>query len=252
MQKKNQIRVAPTAGFIPAMLEGSFATAIENRFAQMNNQLAREGRLTNDPMALLLTSLRDDLKAEGLTFERVVPAVQVVTQTTHQTVTTTQGAPQTTPSIAPKAMAAPKAPKETSAVAPQERARECKPEQLMTLQVPGSVNDNAIYGTDSKGRRLAPYGVKLDGSPMKRRGRVAEEHETQAVMPEPQPKATQAVVVQAVARPVPVQGTIQAVPFLIDFNGPKKATAAAAPTETATEDDDDLDTILGDLKEINV
>jgi len=38
-----------------------------------------------------------------------------------------------------------------------------------------TVASDAPYGRDSKGKALAPYGVKLDGTPAKRRGRKAVE-----------------------------------------------------------------------------
>lgn len=230
MQKKNvtsTVQTAQTAQYLPAMLEGAYATSLENRIAQMNNHLAREGRMSNDPLVQIMIGMRHDLKAEGLTFERQVP----------------QFAPVVAPQVhaAPVETAAPKAPRASTQGAPKAAAttapkaafmvREIKSDQLATIQVPGSETDVAPYGTDKQGRVLAPYGVKTDGSPARRRGRVAAaSDEPQATMPEP-------VKAEVVAEAATAND--------ISFDD---ASTAEAPTVAASDiEDEDFDALLSEL-----
>lgn len=165
---------------IPAMLEGSFGSVVENRIAEMNNQLAREGRLTNDPLAVALRNMRLSLRDAGFTFDRVPPGATVTPAAPVAPKAAAPKAPAKT-AAAPKATATPKA----AAPAATKKARKIKEEQLAELQVAGTVSEAAPYGTDAEGRPLAPYGVKQDGVPMKRRGRVKET----PVAPTPKAKA---------------------------------------------------------------
>lgn len=225
MQKKNVTSTVQTAQYLTAMLEGAYATSLENRIAQMNNQLAREGRMSNDPLVQIMLGLRHDLKAEGCTFERQVPQFAPVAP-----VASVQAAPVEAPKAPrPATQAAPKAatatPKVTFTV------REIKAEQLASVQVPGSETDIAIYGTDKQGRVLAPYGLKNDGSPARRRGRVAAtaSDEPQATMPEP-------------AKAAPVQAAPAAT---IEFD---EETVAATPVIAASEiEDEDFDALLNGI-----
>jgi hypothetical protein len=161
-----------TAQPLAPMLENSFSTALENRFAELNNQLAREGRLTNDPMVLALRGIRRSLAEDhGVTFERVPVKGAVVAPAP-------VAAPKATAAKATKTAAAPKASKvTTTAAAPTtgkaRKALKIKEEQIASLQVAGSVSEASPYGCDADGRPLAPYGIKNDGTPMRRRGRVA-------------------------------------------------------------------------------
>jgi len=220
---------------IPALLEGSFGTSIENRIAEINNQLAREGRLTNDPLAVALRSLRGSLKEHGFSFERVTPgAVTTVTPVA-------TAAPKAAKANAPKAAAAPKAnaPKAAPAAAApttHTKARAIKPEQIEEMQVAGSVSETAPYGLDDKGRALAPYGIKNDGvTPMKRRGRVAA-----APAAAPEPKAAKAP--KATAAPVAVEEETEEEPETVEA-----AASAVAEAEEETETEDDLDDLLSGL-----
>jgi len=209
---------------IPALLEGSFSTAVENRIAEINNHLAREGRLTNDPLAVMLRALRTDLKATGFTFERVLPGVEtpVVTSTAN---------------AAPKKNAAPKVQKAQAAPVSTGSVRVITPEEIDSLQVAGSVDEEngAPYGKDAEGRALAPYGVKKDGSPMKRRGRVAAEESTEST-PAPTQKAAPA--------PTPVQA-VEAAPEAVETASTE--TEEVSAEETAAGDFDDLESVLADL-----
>lgn len=217
---------------IPALLEGSFSTAVENRVAEINNHLAREGRLTNDPLAILFRALRTDLKAAGYSFDRVPLGTETVVS----------AAPANAPkSNAPKKNAAPKAQKTQAAPVSTGSVRVITPEEIDTLQVAGSVDEEngAPYGKDSEGRALAPYGVKKDGSPMKRRGRVAAEESTESA-----PAPTQ----KAAPTPSPAATPVQAVEA-----APEAVEAASTETEevsaeeTAAGDFDDLESVLADL-----
>jgi len=152
------------------MLAGSFATELENRFAELNNLLALQGVLTSDPLAIALSGIRRGAREIGVTFERVVPtAAPVVTAPVAKPATTKAAtAPVSKPAKGGKAASTEAAP------APKARkARVIKEDQIATLQVAGSVSEAAPYGTDADGRPLAPYGIKNDGVPMKRRGRTA-------------------------------------------------------------------------------
>jgi len=210
-KNKSQQTRTHTPKPIPALLEGSFSTAVENRIAEMNNHLAREGRLTNDPLAVMLRALRTDLKATGaFSFERVLPG-------------TTTPIPTTVEANAPRKNAAPKKnapPKKANTVqVSSDSVRVISPDEIESLQVEGSVDEEngAPNGKDAEGRALAPYGVKKDGSPMKRRGRVAAEDSEES-----EAQAAQAV---------------EAAP-----------EAVTAPTESeAASDFDDLDSVLADL-----
>lgn len=220
-KNKSQQTRTHTPKPIPALLEGSFSTAVENRIAEMNNHLAREGRLTNDPLAVMLRALRTDLKATGaFSFERVLPG-------------TTTPIPTTVEANAPRKNAAPKKnapPKKANTVqVSSDSVRVISPEEIESLQVEGSVDEEngAPYGKDAEGRALAPYGVKKDGSPMKRRGRVAAEDSEES---EAQAAPTQAAPTQAAQ-------AVEAAP-----------EAVTAPTESeAASDFDDLDSVLADL-----
>jgi hypothetical protein len=139
------------------MLEESFSTAVENRVAELNNLLAREGRTTSDPMALALRGIRVALRDFGVTFERrvIAPVTAAV-------------APKTAAPTTTKVAATPAAP-----TGKARKARTIKEDQIVTLQMAGTISEAAPYGCDDTGRPLAPYGVKNDGVPMKRRGRTA-------------------------------------------------------------------------------
>lgn len=161
-----------------SMLVGSFATELENRFAEMNNLLALQGVTTSDPLAIALAGIRRGAK-EFVTFDRIVPGV------------TPSAAP------APKAAATKAAPAKatasaasTAAATKVRKAREISEDKLASLQVAGSISEAAPYGTDAEGRPLAPYGVKNDGVPKLRRGRKAAE--TVEAAPAPKAKAAKA------------------------------------------------------------
>lgn len=222
---------------IPALLEGSFSTAVENRIAEINNHLAREGRLTNDPLAIMIRALRTDLKATGFTFERVLPGFET------PAVSTVNAAPNN----APKKNAAPKAQNtqtqttttttsttKVSSVS-SDSVRVITPEEIDSLQVAGSVDEEngAPYGKDAEGQSLAPYGVKKDGSPMKRRGRVAAEESTEST-----PTPTQ----KAAPTPASVQA-VDAAPEAVEAASAEESSAE----ETAAGDFDDLESVLADL-----
>ncbi len=166
---------------IPAMLEGAFSTVIENRVAELNNQLAREGRLTNDPLAVSLRNLRIALKEQGFSFERIpVGAAPVAAAPAAPAPAKARQAPAKTKTTPP-------------AAGPTKKVRTIKEEQIEALQVPGSVSETAPYGTDADGRPLAPYGVKQDGTPMKRRGRRKETPAAAPAKAAPSKPAAQAV-----------------------------------------------------------
>ena len=223
-KNKSQQTRTHTPKPIPALLEGSFATAVENRIAELNNHLAREGRLTNDPLAVLVRALRTDLKAAGFSFDRVIHA------------STTPAIPQkanAAPKNAPKKNAAPKAQKPQTAAVSSDSVHVISPEEIEFLQVEGSVDEEngAPYGKDADGRLLAPYGVKKDGSPMKRRGRVAAEETTQEAAPTPK-------------APAPAAQTAP--------TSPVQAVEASAETVESTDEDptkdfDELEAVLADL-----
>lgn len=189
---------------IPAMLEGSFGTTIENRIAELNNQLAREGRLTNDPLAVSLRNVRIALKEQGFTFERVLTGAAPTTPAPVQTAAPVKRT-TTTKTTAPAVTTGP-------------RAREIDEKQIDTLQVAGTVSEEAPYGRDASGRALAPYGVKKDGIPMKRRGRVAAAPVVAAA-----PKPTTAAATAAVDEE--------------DAELESEVDAAQAALEASTEDD---------------
>ena len=209
---------------IAPMLEDSFSTAVENRVAELNNLLAREGRTTSDPMALALRGIRVALRDFGVTFER-----RVVTPVT---VAVAPKAAAPAPKAAPAKAATPKAttkaaPTPAAPTAKARKARTIKEDQIATLQVAGSISEAAPYGTDSDGRPLAPYGVKNDGTPMKRRGRTAAA-----------PKVEEAPAARASA-PVaeaPAEAASEA------------SEESAEPSgETAVPAEDDLDGLLAGL-----
>lgn len=155
------------------MLENAFASALENRFAEVNNHLAREGRLTNDPIVLALRGVRRALTEDhGITFERVsVKPVAVAPAATPKVTKGAKGAAKATP-VAKTTKVAATAPATTGR---QPKPRTIKEAQISELQVAGSIDEAvAPYGRDEAGRALAPYGIKNDGiTPMKRRGRTA-------------------------------------------------------------------------------
>lgn len=160
---------------IPAMLEGAFSTRLENIIAEMNNTLARENRLTNDPAFVMLVTVRKELVKEGIaTFERssgveAAPAPKPKSRKGKGNKTTTTPPPAA----------------DTPAV------REIEESELEALAVDGTVSDEAPYGRDSKGVALAPYGVKLNGAPKKRRGRPVEAPETTEDTPEAEASGTE-------------------------------------------------------------
>lgn len=142
---------------IPAMLEGAFSTRLENIIAEMNNTLARENRLTNDPAFVMLMTVRKELVKEGIaTFQRSGVETAPAPAPKSSKVKGTNGKSDTPPA-APSAV------------------REIEESELEALAVDDTVSDEAPYGRDSKGIALAPYGVKLSGVPKKRRGRKAVE-----------------------------------------------------------------------------
>lgn len=236
--QKNPTSTTQTATLLPAMLEGAYATSLENRIAQMNNQLAREGRTSNDPLVRIMLALRHDLKVEGCTFERQIPGMTATVAAPAPVMTTAPvmiTAP--TPKVRTSSQGAPKATTKTATTVTVQNIREIKPEQLEALQVPGSENEVAIYGTDKNGRVLAPFGVKNDGTPMRRRGRVAAatvaSDEPSATMPEP----------RVIAAPVADDD--------LDFDVDAVQTAATTTTETVSEefasDDDEIAELLKEI-----
>jgi hypothetical protein len=220
---------------IPAMLEGSFGSAIENRIAEMNNQLAREGRLTNDPLAVSLRNIRVALREQGFTFDRVAPGT-VATPTPTPAPKAAAPAAKTAPAKAPAAKTTKAPTKEAAAPATTKvKVRKIKPEQIEELQLAGSVSETAPYGTDAEGRLLAPYGVKNDGTPMKRRGRVAA------------PKAETAETAAPVASTPAVEETAEDAEVAAAEAALSEDDSEADVGEGTSVGDEDLDDLLKDL-----
>lgn len=146
-----------TPNLIPAMLEGGFSSKLENLIAAKNNELARQGLMTDAPEFVFLQQIRKELVQEGIaSFNRVgvtptetpAPAPRKRRQTKAKAKATT---PQTEPTV---------------------QVREVdKNSDWEALVVEGSVSDDAPYGQDENGLALAPYGVKKNGVPKLRRGR---------------------------------------------------------------------------------
>jgi len=146
------------------MLEGGFSTRLENFVADMNNQLAREGKLTTDPAYVMLKTIRRELiRSNVATFERGTAPTEAPVATATATAAPAATAPK-------KRRTRNKPPAATPSAAP---VRVIEEEELEALAVGGTVSDAAPYGCDAEGVALAPYGVKLNGVPKKRRGRVA-------------------------------------------------------------------------------
>lgn len=213
------------------MLAGSFATELENRFAELNNLLALQGVLTSDPLAIALSGIRRGAREIGVTFERVVPtATPVVTAPVAAKAQVTKTA--ATPASKPAATAKPAkggkaATTEAAPAAKPRKARAIKEDQIAALQVAGSVSEAAPYGTDSDGRPLAPYGVKNDGVPMKRRGRTA------SAKPAAAPAA---------------RSTVSEAPAVAAPEETEEAAPASGETEApAVTSGDDLDDLLAGL-----
>jgi len=217
---------------IPAMLEGAFATELENRIAVFNNTLAREGRLTSDPGYEMLSSIKKELVSLGVvTFSRT-------------------------------AVAAPSASAEEEAPAPKRRrrkatkeepatvvaAREIDASEIEALQVEGSVTDSAPYGADAEGHPLAPYGVKKNGQPMRRRGRAAP------VQTAPEAGSTgqeQEQEDDATAH-LPPATEHSAAPVTAEASSEEDTTEEDTTEEDTTEEeeeeeDEDFDALLADL-----
>ena len=153
---------------IPAMLPGAFGTKLENQFAEINNELALQGHTTADPIYQMLQKVQRILVSEGVcTFERAVGGVPAAE-------TETQAAPAPTKrrKRTSRKTKAPTPPPAATGV-DLGLSRVIEESEIAALQVEGSVDDDAPYGRDSEGLALAPYGVKLSGLPMKRRGRKA-------------------------------------------------------------------------------
>lgn len=176
-----------------SMLVGSFATELENRFAEMNNLLALQGVTTSDPLAIALAGIRRGAK-EFVTFDRIVPGATTTAAATPKAAT-----PKAAPAKATAPAASPAA--SPAAATKVRKAREISEDKLASLQVAGSISEAAPYGTDAEGRPLAPYGVKNDGVPKLRRGRKAAET-VEAAAPAPKAKATAKAAPAAAAETV--------------------------------------------------
>lgn len=220
---------------LPALLVGGFATSVENRLAEINNYLAIEGRLTDDPLAVLLRGLRRDLKESGFTFERVAQG-QPVAQTPRSQGTRSQGARQGSRS---QGQGARKAASKAAAPEVTVTSREITEDEIASLQLAGSISDVAPYGTDSEGLALAPYGIKKNGAPMLRRGRRAEgtKETTPQEAPAPVTNLAPAPVLPPVAEVSPV--TVPTVPAVTT-----PSMAIPTPEAATSEDTDDLDALL--------
>jgi len=183
MSNQTKTRKTRTPKPIPAMLPEAFATAIENRIAEFNNTLAREGRLTDDPAYVMLRSIRRELVNLGVaTFVRTASGASATP--------TAEAAPKAKTAKKRRTRRAAKAAPAAPSVPVHVIEGDDKEAQVAALQVAGSVSDNAPYGLDASGAALAPYGVKKNGVPMKRRGAPAkhkaeETTETADLMPAP-------------------------------------------------------------------
>lgn len=209
--KMNQQRVSHP---LAPMLVGSFASELENRFAEMNNLLALQGITTSDPLAVALSGIRRGARELGLTFERVTPGTAVVAPT--KMVTTAAKA------------AAPK-----PAVVATVTAREITESQIAQLQVPGSVSEMAPYGTDVSGAPLAPYGIKNNGVPKLRRG-----------LRKGQARGTRSASASAPSSLIDI-GETEEVTLLPEVAVAPKPVAESAPAAKAQADTSLLD--IGDL-----
>tara|TARA_R100000656_G_scaffold104176_3_gene76336 strand:+ start:8621 stop:9394 length:774 start_codon:yes stop_codon:yes gene_type:complete len=253
MAKSTTKSSASTVTYMQPMLENGFGSELENAVAALNNMLCREGRTAQDPASMLLGTIKSELGKMGVSFDIVPRPLGLADATPKVTVRTE------TPPATPKKRRKQKKTKQSKAKAttsdgtvdqrtihPMQRkaaegVRKIDHEELERLQVAGTVDENADapYGCDSDGNKLAPYGVKTNGMPAKRRGKVAvasptETEATEKTEPKTAPKAE--------TKPKVAPETQKVAPK----TEPSTDTTAVADADIDLTDLDDLDGLFED------
>jgi len=226
------------------MLPEAFATAIENRIAEFNNTLAREGRLTDDPAYVMLRSIRRELVNLGVaTFVRTAGGASETPTAEAAPKKEKAAKKRRTRRAAKAAPAAPSAPVHVI-------EGDDKESQVAALQVAGSVSDNAPYGLDSDGAALAPYGVKKNGVPMKRRGAPAKhkaEETTETADLMPAPTGVTAEPIEAAAEEASEDEETEEEETEEEETEEEETEEEEASEEEETEEEDVLDDLLDSL-----